>query len=93
MRKSNPNELWSARDKRSTPTSTRAEKSRVGIQQHVFLDEVQMLDPQVAMQAAVTEAFKDCGMPIEESDIADFLDALLAHGYVVVRELDARQGK
>ena len=43
------------------------------------------------MQAAVKEAFEQCGLSASEEDVEDFLDALFARGYVIVREIDAKE--
>jgi hypothetical protein len=48
-----------------------------------------MIDSEVAMQAAVAEAMKDCGLPGDEDTVENFIDALYAHGYTVVRRLEA----
>jgi len=49
-----------------------------------------MLDPAVALRAAVGEALDDTGLAPrgDEMAIEDFLTALKEHGYVVTREVN-----
>jgi len=47
-----------------------------------------MIDPEVALRAAVGSAFDDIGLaPGGDEDIVeDFITALKEHGYIIIRE-------
>jgi len=49
-----------------------------------------MLDPAVALRAAVGQTFDDVGLapPNDERLIETFLRALKLHGYIVIREFN-----
>jgi len=46
-----------------------------------------MIDPEVALRAALGEALKDMGVhDVDEVEIDRFLAVLKEHGYIVIRE-------
>jgi hypothetical protein len=47
-----------------------------------------MIDPQVALRAAVASALDDIRCAPDEEIVEDFLKALKDHGYVVIHEFN-----
>jgi hypothetical protein len=51
-----------------------------------------MIDPELAMRAALINTFKELGYPSEEADADEFIQVLRENGYVIER-LDRRTGE